>query len=141
MDEQTLKYESLYRQAGLAGRPMKQTDIEEFQEKLNRRLPPAYQAYLRIAGIEPPKKLVGSDCHLEYLYDLYDWSVELLKEDDNPFELPEKAVVFWMHQGYQFAFFDTSDGLADPPVYYYHECEPGPELDKKTFSEWVLSYA
>jgi hypothetical protein len=32
--------------------------------------------------------------------------------------MPPDAFVFWMHQGYQFCFFRTSDG-DDPPVYYY----------------------
>jgi hypothetical protein len=54
------------------------------------------------------------------LFKLREGAEELLEKDDSPFVLPEKAFVFWMHQGYQFAFF-VADGDDDPMVYYYME--------------------
>lgn len=44
----------------------------------------------------------------------------LLEENNFPEVLPADAFVFWMHQGYQFAFFRIGEG-EDPPVYHFEE--------------------
>ena len=35
--------------------------------------------------------------------------------------LPKNAYVFFMHQGYQFLYFITENGVDDPFVYYFTE--------------------
>ena len=43
-------------------------------------------------------------------------STARLAEDVEPFAFPDDALVFWMHQGYQFMFLRAAEG-DDPPVY------------------------
>jgi hypothetical protein len=47
----------------------------------------------------------------------------LLLENHQP-PLPNKAFVFFMHQGYQFMYFIADSSSDDPPVFYYLEGEP-----------------
>ena len=71
--------------------------------------------------------LVGSDFFYQQLDDLQEVAEELLEENNFPEQLPQDAFVFFMHQGYHFNFFRTSEG-DDPPIYRYLE---GP--DRETF--------
>jgi hypothetical protein len=71
--------------------------------------------------------LAGSDVFYHQIEGLQDVAVEMLIEDGFPQKLSEDAFVFFMHQGYQFNFFNTSAG-DDPPVYRYLE-----ETDLETF--------
>lgn len=128
-----------YRDLGLTGGPMDAASIARLEEHLERPIPPAWRAYLAIAGSAPPPMLVGSDCFGDYLFELNGWAVELLKESGDPFSLPDDAIVFAMHQGYQFLYF-ISDGVTDdPPVYLYFENRPEPERAFARFSDWVAA--
>ena len=64
--------------------------------------------------------LKGSDCFYAHLPHLKQWAIELLEENNFSGVLPDDAFVFFMHQGYQFAFMCISEG-DNPPVYYYNE--------------------
>ena len=57
----------------------------------------------------------------ELLEDDDTWLIEERGAEGNPFELPDDAFIFLMHQGYQFMYFHTADRNEDPPVYYYLE--------------------
>ena len=63
--------------------------------------------------------LKGSMCFYDDLI-LINEEARLLLKEHSFREMPQKAFVFWMHQGYQFAFFINGEG-DDPPVYYYNE--------------------
>lgn len=130
-----------YRALGLIGAPMDSTEIAKLEEHLRLPIPAAYRAYLAIAGGSPPPELVGSDCHGRYLFELRDGAVELLNECGNPFTLPDDAVVFLMHQGYQFFYFQADGVTDDPPVYYYFEDRPEVERPYERFSDWVAAIA
>jgi hypothetical protein len=103
-------------------------------------LPESYRAYLLLAGEYPPTSLVGSDCHGDRLFELRAGAETLLHECGDPFQLPKQAVVFWMHQGYQFAYFECDGKSADPAVWYYYENKPAPTLWYPRFSEWVAAF-
>lgn len=128
-----------YRLLGLAGSPLTPEQVAALERHLGLPLPAAYRAYLLIAGAYPAPGLVGSDCHGQYLYQLRGWADELLEESGSPFLLPADAVVFLMHQGYQFFYFRV-DGIADDPgVFYYFENWPSPEHRHDRFSDWVAA--
>ena len=87
---------------------------------------------------------MGSDFSPPELFQLQIWGKELLEENDFPFRLGEKDFVFYMHQGYQFCFFnvdegdgDLDEGDGDPPVYYYLEGNEKPSLGSNKFSDWL----
>jgi hypothetical protein len=61
----------------------------------------------------------------------------LLHENGQP-PLPEGAIVFLMHQGYQFFYLDCGSGGDDPPVFHYHEGEPGVVRRFERFSDLML---
>jgi hypothetical protein len=130
-----------YRHRGLTGGLMDSASIARLEEHLGLPIPPAYRAYLGIAGASPPPELVGSDCHADCLFKLHDWAIELLKESGNPFPLPDDAIVFLMHQGYQFFYFHADGVTDDPPVYYYFENRLEPERPYERFSDWVAAIA
>jgi hypothetical protein len=86
-------------------------------------LPAAYRAYLLIAGRRSPSAWVGTDCTIDWLYQLHDAAEELLREWGQPL-LSADAFVFLMHQGYQFMYFVADGRSDDPPVHYFMEGEP-----------------
>lgn len=120
---------------------MNSATIARLEDHLGRPLPASYRAYLSIAGASPPRKLVGSDCHGDYLFELHGWAIELLSESGCQLTLPEDAVVFFMHQGYQFFFFHADGTTEDPPVYYYFEGRSEFEKPYERLSDWVASIA
>lgn len=120
---------------------MDAASIARLEKHLGLPIPDAYRAYLSIAGGSPPPELVGSVYHDHYLFKLHDWAVELLNESGNPFSLPDNAIVFLMHQGYQFFYFQADGVTDDPPAYYYYENRPAVECPYQRFSDWVADIA
>lgn len=101
-------------------KPCSPEEIEFLEEKLNCALPGAYKEFLQWMGHGAGMFLAGTDIFYEYILKIQAWAKESLVETNFPKPLPDDAVVFMMHQGYQFMFFRTSDG-ENPPIYYYHE--------------------
>ena len=99
--------------------------------------PVAYHAYLRVCGTHPPKSLVGSDCVVTDLRDNREAAIEMLAEDQSGWQLSSKAVVFLMHQGYIFFYFDSAESH-DPAVLRYYEGEQKPVRVDDHFSDWVM---
>lgn len=126
-----------FRARGLGGSPLDEDQAKDLERHLGLALPAAYRAYLLAAGAEPPPGLVGSDCHGGYLFDLRSWADELLEECGKPFALPGGAVVFMMHQGYQFYYFMADGETEDPPVHYFIQGRDGPEQTHTRFTDWV----
>ena len=120
---------------------MDDDEVKRLQQHLGLPLPAAYRAYLAIAGSMPPPCLIGSDCHGTFLYKLRDGAIDLLREMDSPLSLPDDALVFFMHQGYQFFFICTADGIDDPEVFYYFEGRTSFEMSDDRFSDWVADIA
>jgi len=97
-----------------------------------------------IAGASPPSRLIGSDCHGACLYQMRDWANKLIEEAARPFALSADAVVFLMHQGYQFFFFQADGKSDDPEVFYFIEGAPAETLPVskfERFSGWVEAIA
>jgi len=94
-------------------------EIAKIEHSLNIVLPQAYKEFLAFMGKKAGQFLSGSSAFYNEISDMQDGAKELLVFNQFK-ELPDGAFVFFMHQGYQFAFFllEESD---DPQVYYYYE--------------------
>ncbi|NJN72899.1 MAG: SMI1/KNR4 family protein [Limnothrix sp. RL_2_0] len=101
-------------------RPCSSSEIKELEKQLNICLPKIYVDFLLILGRGTQDFWKGEDCFFKHLPTLQIWARELLDEDKSLVKLPSDAFVFFMHQGYQFSFFKTSEGQ-DPPIYHYSE--------------------
>ena len=101
--------------------PCTPEQIERVKDFYKSSLPKAYLEFLQTMGQgTSPGFLTGHSCFIDELFELREWSEELLEETKFDKPLPDDCFVFWMSQGYQFAFFKLNDG-DDPPVYYYRE--------------------
>ncbi len=74
------------------------------------------------------KFMHGSSAFWDEVFNFQDWGIELLAEN-NFKPLPKNAFVFWLHQGYQMAFFLVDEG-DNPPVYYFGEGEGQTDFKK-----------
>lgn len=95
-------------------------EVRLLEKNLNCRLPDAYREFLLWMGHGAGAFLQGTDIFYKHVPKIQGWAKELLAENGFPVLLPDDAVVFMMHQGYQFMFFRVSEG-DNPPIYYYHE--------------------
>jgi hypothetical protein len=94
-------------------------ELKEFEEKVNVTLPKEYRDFLLLMGRSAGNYMKGSSVFYEQLLHLKEWTDELINENNLP-PLPPDAFPFWMHQGYQAAYFRTTEG-DNPPVYYFTE--------------------
>ncbi len=85
-------------------------------------LPSVYKTFLATMGKNAGNFMLGSSEFYDELGELKEAVIELLEDNNFKVALPKDAFVFWMHQGYQFAFF-TQGTEKDPKVYYYGEGE------------------
>lgn len=130
-------YRNRYLLQGIAMGPANKAEIDQLQLELGHDLPIAYRAYLRVWGTHPPKSLVGSDCVMSDLHDNKTAAIEILADDGAEWSLPTNAVVFLMHQGYVFFYFDATES-SDPTVFSYYEGERIPVKVTDRFSDWVI---
>lgn len=80
---------------------------------------------------------VGSDIAPSYIYELTDWASKTLRKANIDFTLPKNASVFFMHQGYEFCFFECN-GDDDPPVWIFNEYDTRmPEVRWQSFSAYL----
>ncbi len=100
--------------------PCAEEEIRFLEQNLKCRFPEAYREFLLWMGHGTGAFLRGTDIFYEHILNIQEWAKDLLAENNFPKSLPEDAIVFMMHQGYQFMFFHISDG-DNPPTYDYHE--------------------
>ena len=124
----------------LRGKPCTEQEVTELEEAVDLSLPVAFRAYLLHSGKVPDAMFTGSSCSYGDLFKLREGAEELLEDNNQPFKLPERAFVFWMHQGYQFAYF-VADGKSDnPTVHYYLEGNEKAQQVAESFTQWVEKY-
>lgn len=112
------------------------TEITELENLIGLNLPQQYKEFLRAVGKGAGKFLQGTDIFLSALTGLKSEANALLTENSENFSLPDDAFVFSMHQGYEFTYFNTTEG-DDPPVYQYVEGNGSPLLTWQSFSDFV----
>ena len=108
--------------------------IDSLERHLKTQLPKAYREFLQIFGVNGGSFLVGSDFLVKNIYGTRTWANETIQESGSKWQMPEKAVVFLSHQGYQFLYFDAAAG-DDPPVMHFSERGEPREL-AKSFTAW-----
>jgi hypothetical protein len=82
----------------------------------------------------------GDDYHVKEVKELLsDANFLLYTENDFQSVMPETAFVFWMHGGYQFAFFELEKG-DNSPIYFYNEGEDFACFRKvaENFTEFII---
>lgn len=111
-------------------------DITALETATEQNLPAQYREFLLGIGRGAGDFLQGTDIFLSALDGLKDEAISLLQENDEDVKLADDAFVFSMHQGYEFTYFNTSEG-DDPPVYQYVEGNGPPVLTWNSFSDFL----
>ena len=126
-------------QSGMAGedtvRGCSPAEVAEVAARQGVALPERYVEFLLVMGRGAGAFFRGSDVFYPTVLELKGRAQDLLEECGRPFILPGDAVVFFMHQGYQFMYCRTRDGAPDPFVYYYEEQQAAPIRHEVTFTE------
>ena len=111
-------------------------EIADLEVNVGKRLPSRYREFLLGIGRGAGRFLNGRDIFLAALRGLREEAIGLLKENKEEVELQDDAYVFSMHQGYEFTYFNFSEG-DDPPVYQYVEGNGPPTLAWNSFSDFL----
>ena len=102
-------------------KPCSIDEINLVEEHFGILLPNMYRQFLLNFGNGSKEFMVGEDYTINWLINMKDEANKMLLEKNLP-ELSNDAFVFWMHQGYQFMFFETADNNQNPAIFYYNEC-------------------
>jgi hypothetical protein len=113
-------------------------EILRVQQQFAFELPNAYRLFLATMGKGAGKFFVGTDLFFPSILGVTDDARELVSEDSAEITLPDNAIVFAMHQGYQFMFM-LADGSDDPPVVSYLERSGKFDKQSESFSQYLLS--
>lgn len=120
--------------------PCTEDEVKAIEQRIQHSLPSAYKEFLLWMGHGSGGVLAGSECFYFDLPVIQKEAIELMQEDNFHGSLPDDAFVFFMHQGYQFAYFRLSEG-ENPPIYYYYESATGGDISiiAPHFSDFLLS--
>lgn len=113
-------------------------EVKLIEEKYGIALPKVYKEFLLAMGKEAGNYMKGSTVFYKDILNIHGWTKELIFENDLP-SLPSDAFPFWMHQGYQAAYFKVTEG-ENPPVYYFTEGKGYTDfiLDTKSLIDFFL---
>lgn len=115
-----------------------ESEVALVESQAGRRLPAAYRQFLLTMGRSAGEFYSGTDMFFPDILHLTSQARTLLEGTQSEFRLPERAFVFSMHQGYQFAYFPMEND-DDPAVYHYMEGDSGPEKSADSFSQFILT--
>jgi hypothetical protein len=136
IDAPTSSFLTRLRDLGLSGEACDEWTVQDLEQQLGVQLPPAYKAFLILAG-NGWQPLEGSHYAIEDdLANLQRSGQRIMKHDGG--KLPDDAFVFLVHQGYACNFFLTQDG-DDPPVYEYVEGMPPVRRVAARLTEWLAA--
>lgn len=119
--------------------PMTIDEVKKIEQSYNINLPIVYKDFLMVMGKGAGNFMKGSSVFFNEILSLRSWSNEVLLENNMP-QLNSAVFVFWMHQGYQIAYFNLSEG-SDPPVYFFSEGKPEKKFELKEPSLTNFFYA
>jgi hypothetical protein len=120
IDASTSSFVTRLRDLGVSGEACDEWTVQDLEQRLRVNLPPAYKAFLILAGNgwEP---LEGSHYTVEDdLANLQRSGQRIMKHDGG--KLPDDAFVFLVHQGYACNFFLMQDGEDPPGTNMLKEC-------------------
>jgi hypothetical protein len=136
IEAKTESFVKLLRECGVNGEPCDEWAIRELEQQLGVEFPPAYRAFVALAGngCEP---LEGSHYAVEDdLASLQRSAGRIMKHDG--LDLLTDAFVFLVHQGHAFNFFLLNDG-EDPAVYEYVQGMPPVRQVAPRLTEWFAN--
>ena len=114
-----------------------EADIASYESMRGVRLTSVFRAYLLAMGKAQSRLFRGSDLAGPASFETFrQHASELLEGMGHPSHPPENAVIFLLHQGYQFEY-QIADGSEDGPVMLWTEGEPSPTEYTSTFCECV----
>jgi hypothetical protein len=137
MDDNVAALVRRYEAMGLEGTPASPDEIAALEQQMGVKFPAAYKAFLFILGRDGGSDFIGSDCTIRHLLKLRGRAEDLLRRCGSQYTLPEKAVVYLMHQGYSFFYFVADQTSEDPAVYAYLEGDPAPVKKAESFTAWL----
>jgi hypothetical protein len=109
-------------------------ELLEIENRFGLSLPESYRCYMGKLGKRSGDFL--SECGMFFPDLLLNRErATTLLENNSDFRLKESDFVFLERYGYQFFYFETSDGSVNPPVFRYTELSPKPILLANSFTE------
>ncbi|WP_020521131.1 SMI1/KNR4 family protein [Catelliglobosispora koreensis] len=99
-------------------------------------LPEVYAEFLSEMGVRAGHLLQGTDAFYPGILSLAEDAADFFAEDLDGIPLPDGAIVFAMHQGYQVYWMENS-GSPDPAVALYMEGDSAPMMRWETFTEFL----
>ncbi len=109
-------------------------ELLEIENLSGLKLPESYKCYMGMLGKRSGDFL--SECGMFYPDVLLNKNRALtLLENNTDFRLKDSDFVFLERYGYQFFYFETSAGNANPPVFRYTERSPKPIPLANSFTE------
>ncbi|WP_298892459.1 SMI1/KNR4 family protein [uncultured Psychroserpens sp.] len=112
--------------------------IKKIEQFYNVQLPKEYKIFLSEMGYDAGDFMRGEDCFYDRIFELREYATDLLEEDGSDFKLEQEHYVFYSHQGYIFAFFDTSKDNSE--IYYYTEGDMHPTIKYSNFESFLKDY-
>jgi SMI1/KNR4 family protein SUKH-1 len=113
-------------------------EIDQLETRLGRHLPPAYRAFLSVmggaAGSFPDAGRTAF--YLPDLLELATWAPALLERCGVEPGVLDGACVFYVHDGYSFAYFNCGEA-EDPEVMTYAEGMPAPVHTRHSYLEFL----
>jgi hypothetical protein len=134
IDAVTESFMTRLRDLGVNGEACDESVVRDLEQQLRLEFPPAYKAFLIVAGAgwQP---LEGSHYTIEDdLANLQRSGKRILKHKGA--RPPDGSFVFLVHQGYACNFFLLHDG-EDPPVYEYAEGMAATQRVAHRFTNWL----
>jgi hypothetical protein len=113
-------------------------EIQKIESYYSVNLPFYYKYFLSFMGKSGGAFMRGESIFYDSLFDLKEGLIELIQEDNSPFELNENHFVFYSHQGYVFAFFDVS--LKISPIFIYSEEILEPYIKYESLDHFLNEY-
>lgn len=114
--------------------------IEKVEKFYKVSLPESYKYFLFSMGLDGGGFMKGSDCFYDRILELREYATDLLEEDQSSFKLKPEHYVFYVHQGYIFAYFDTSNNNMNPAIYYYYEGDLSPQKKYNSLKDFFIEY-
>lgn len=111
-------------------RSLSDAQIRSIEEFYGVSLTGVYRQFLLLMGNGAGNYMLGSSVFYDEIFMLGEGGEALIEENGLSVS-PSDAFFFWMHQGYQAAYFKLSDG-DDPPIYFYSEGEAVGDFAKES---------
>lgn len=135
VDALTQEFVKVFQTGGISGEPCDEWQVLDIEQQLRVQLPPAYKAFLLLAG-QAFGPFEGAHYALEDdLADIQRSARRILQRDHA--DLPSEAFVFFVHQGVAVRFFTLNSG-EDPAVFEYVQGWPPVKQVALRFSDFLL---